>query len=77
MELNHQPGAVSLDLDDVPAGGPYGLAVSATTPQGAACQGSSPQFFVPAGATVLVLESLICAGDAGLSPTLLDPAAAR
>ncbi|HTB56346.1 MAG TPA: hypothetical protein VLC06_00645 [Polyangia bacterium] len=74
LELNHPSGAVNLNLDDIAAGGPYVLDVTATSAGGVACAGSSPPFFVSATQTVWVLESLICGVDAGLASTLyLDP----
>ena len=74
LELNHSSGAVNLNLDDIAAGGPYVLDVTATSAGGVACAGSSPPFFVSATQTVWVLESLICGVDAGLASTLyLDP----
>lgn len=70
LELNHPAGAVNLSLDDIAAGGPYKLDITATSAGGVACTGSSPSFFVSAAQTVWVLESLICGADAGLASTL-------
>jgi hypothetical protein len=75
LESSHAPGTITVNLDGVTAGGPYTLAIFATPSQGVACAGASPPFFVPAGATVRVIESLICDGDGGLTPTLDDPQA--
>jgi hypothetical protein len=70
LELNHSSGAVNLNLDNIAAGGPYKLDITASSVGGVACAGSSPPFFVPATQTVWVLESLICGADAGLASTL-------
>jgi hypothetical protein len=77
LELSHSPGTVTVNLDGVVAGGPYRLETSATPAPGVACAGSSPPFLVTAGATVRVIESLLCGGDAGLTPTFDDPEATR
>jgi hypothetical protein len=73
LELSQAPGTLTVNLDDVAAGGPYTLDAFATPAEGVACAGSSPPFVVLAGATVRVFESLLCDGDGGLTPTLDDP----
>jgi hypothetical protein len=73
VELPEPPASVSLNLDDVAAGGPYRLDIDAA-PQGTAgCAGTSPAFSVLDGQTVRVLEALVCGGDGGLATTLSDP----
>jgi len=70
LQLSHPSGEVNLSLDNIAAGGPYTLDLAATANGGASCAGSSPPFFVPALQTVRVLESLLCAVDAGFASTL-------
>lgn len=73
VEVPDPPAAVSLNLDDVAAGGPYRLDVSAAPAGTTGCTGTSPTFSVADGETVRVLEALVCSGDGGLAPTLSDP----
>ena len=70
LQLSHPSWELNLSLDNIGAGGPYTLDVTATANASVACAGSSAPFFVPALQTVRVLESLICDADAGLASTL-------
>jgi hypothetical protein len=69
LELEHARTQVSINLTDVPAGGPYTLVVSGLT-AAATCTGRSLAFSVPVGLSVWVDEALVCLGDGGWSATI-------